>query len=205
MSEDAIIVECIAAENVNLTFYDNGIPLIRDLSIANPTNADICNLEVHLASEPSFISPGIWRIEKIAASDTHHLKVVDLKLDHGFLAGLTTSRRGEIHIRIEAAGVTLAQQQVDINLLPPSHWGGSAAAPKLLAAFVRPNDPSVDVILREAADKLAKAGRNAGLDGYAKGKKARAWEIAEAIWAALVGHGIAYVLPPKSFERHGQT
>ena len=98
----------------------------------------------------------------------------------------------------------MAEKQGEINLLPPSHWGGSIAAPELLAAFVRPNDPSVDVILREAADKLAKAGRDPALDGYAKGKKARAWEIAEAIWAALVGHGIAYVLPPKSFERHGQ-
>ena len=204
MSEDAINVECIAAENVNLAFYDNGIPLIRDLSITNPTDADISGIEVHLASEPSFISPGIWRIEKIAANDTHHLKVVDLKLDHGFLAGLTASRRGEIRIRIEAAGAVLAEKQVEINLLPPSHWGGSAAAPELLAAFVRPNDPSVDVILREAADKLAKANRNSALDGYAKGKKSRAWELAEAIWAALVGHGIAYVLPPKSFERHGQ-
>jgi hypothetical protein len=58
--------------------------------------------------------------------------------------------------------------------------------------------------LREAADKLSKAGRKPAIDGYRASKKARAWEIAEAIWAALVGHSIAYVLPPKSFERHGQ-
>jgi len=204
MSEGMIVVECIAAENVNLAFYDNGIPLIRDLSIANQFDVDLANLEVRLRSEPSFISPGVWRIEKIAANDTHHLKAIDLKLDHGFLAGLTTSRRGDIRVRIESGGEALAEQRVEITLLPPSHWGGSTAAPELLAAFVRPNDPSVDVILREAADKLAKANRNPGLDGYAKGRKARAWEIAEAIWAALVGHGIAYVLPPKSFERHGQ-
>lgn len=204
MSEGMIVVECIAAENVNLAFYDNGIPLIRDLSIANQADADIANLEVRLGSEPSFISPGVWRIEKIAAHDTHHLKIVDLKLDHGFLSGLTTSRRGDIRVRIESAGQLLAEKHIEVNLLPPSHWGGSGAAPELLAAFVRPTDPSVDVILREAADKLAKANRSPGLDGYAKGKKARAWEIAEAVWAALVGHGIAYVLPPKSFERHGQ-
>jgi hypothetical protein len=42
------------------------------------------------------------------------------------------------------------------------------------------------------------------MDGYRKGTKARAWEIADAIWAALVAHSIAYVLPPKSFERSGQ-
>ena len=110
MSEGMIIVECIAAENVNLAFYDNGIPLIRDLSIANQADTDIANLEVRLGSEPSFISPGVWRIEKIAAQDTHHLKIVDLKLDHGFLSGLTTSRRGDIRVRIESEGETLAEQ-----------------------------------------------------------------------------------------------
>ena len=98
----------------------------------------------------------------------------------------------------------LAEQAVEINLLPPSHWGGVNSAPELLAAFVRPTDPSVDVILREASDKLAAAGRDEAMDGYRKGTKARAWEIADAIWAALVSHSIAYVLPPKSFERSGQ-
>jgi len=63
---------------------------------------------------------------------------------------------------------------------------------------------SVDVILREASDKLAAAGRDGAMDGYRKGTKARAWQIADAIWAALVSHSIAYVLPPKSFERFGQ-
>jgi hypothetical protein len=204
MSEGAVQVACVTAENVNLAFYENGVPLVRELSIENRTGSDLDGVEIHLFSEPSFITPGVWRVERIADNDTHHLKTVDLKLDHGFLAGLTASRRGEMRIRVNAGSKVLADWQVDVNLLPPSHWGGSVAAPELLAAFVRPTNPSVDVILREAADKLMKAGRDPAIDGYAKGKKARAWEIAESIWAALVDHGIAYVLPPKSFERHGQ-
>ena len=69
---------------------------------------------------------------------------------------------------------------------------------------MRPTDPSVDVILREASSKLAAAGRNEAMDGYRTHTKARAWEIADAIWAALVSRSIGYVLPPKSFERSGQ-
>ncbi|HEY3622104.1 MAG TPA: hypothetical protein VGL12_06845 [Roseiarcus sp.] len=129
---------------------------------------------------------------------------IDLKLDQAVLASLTASRRAEILVRVEASEKPLAEEKVEVNLLPPAYWGGSAAAPELLAAFVRPTDASIDVILREAADKLSNAGRNTAIDGYRAGKKARAWEIAEAIWAALVGHSIAYVLPPKSFERQGQ-
>ena len=122
-----------------------------------------------------------------------------------FLAGINARSRGELRIHWSKQRATvLAEQAVEINLLPPSHWGGVNSAPELLAAFVRPTDPSVDVILREASDKLAAAGRDEAMDGYRKGTKARAWEIADAIWAALVSHSIAYVLPPKSFERSGQ-
>jgi Protein of unknown function (DUF4011)/AAA domain len=159
---------------------------------------------VHLSSEPPFVTPGVWRIDRVADADVHHLTTVDLKLNQAFLSGLSASRRAEILIRVESSDEALVERRIEVNLLPPAYWGGSAAAPELLAAFVRPTDPSIDVILREAADKLSTAGRNSAIDGYRAGKKARAWEIAEAIWTALVGHSLAYVLPPKSFERQGQ-
>ncbi|WP_371930155.1 transglutaminase-like domain-containing protein [Bradyrhizobium sp. CCGUVB1N3] len=150
------------------------------------------------------MTPGVWHIEQIAAGATHHIRSLDLKLDPAFLAAINASRRAELRIRVEAAGETLVENASEVNLLPPSHWGGVNAAPELLAAFVRPTDPSVDVILREASSKLATAGRDDAMDGYRKKTKARAWEIADALWAALVSHSIAYVLPPKSFERSGQ-
>ena len=188
---DNVQVACTAAENVNLAFYQNAIPIIRELCISNATGADLRDVSVHLSSEPPFITPGVWRIDRIANDDAHHLKTVDLKLDQAFLSGLTASRRAEILVRVASADQQLAEQKIEVNLLPPNHWGGSSAAPELLAAFVRPTDPSIDVILREAADKLSRADRNPAIDGYKAGKKARAWEIAEAIWAALVGHSIA--------------
>ena len=43
-----------------------------------------------------------------------------------------------------------------------------------------------------------------GLMATPLGLKTRAWEIAEALWAALVDQRIAYVLPPASFEQEGQ-
>jgi Protein of unknown function (DUF4011)/REase_MTES_1575/AAA domain/Protein of unknown function (DUF3320) len=197
-------ITCTAADNANVAFYQNAVPIIRELAIENTLGRDLTDISVHLTAEPPFLNPGVWRIERIADQAVHHIRSLDLKLDPAFLAGINASRRGELRIHIEAGGAVLAEQAVEINLLPPSHWGGVHSAPELLAAFVRPTDPSVDVILREASDKLAAAGRDEAMDGYRKGTKARAWEIADAIWAALVSHSIAYVLPPKSFERSGQ-
>lgn len=201
---ETLKVACSAADSVNIAFYQNAIPIIRELAVENELGRDLSGISVHLAAEPPFLMPGIWRIERIADRATHHIRSLDLKLDPAFLAGINASGRGELRIRVEVSGETLAEQTIDVNLLPPSHWGGVNSAPELLAAFVRPTDPSVDVILREASGKLASAGRIDAIDGYRKGTKARAWEIADAIWAALVSHAISYVLPPKSFERFGQ-
>ncbi|WP_342740060.1 DUF3320 domain-containing protein [Bradyrhizobium sp. B117] len=197
-------VVCTAADNINVAFYQNAVPIVRELALENGAGRDLRELSVRLTSEPAFVTPGVWRIERVEDGATHHIRSLDLKLDPAFLAGLNASRRAELRIRVEAAGDKLAEKSVEVNLLPPSHWGGVSAAPELLAAFVRPTDPSVDVILREASGKLATAERDEAMDGYRKKTKARAWEIADAIWAALVSHSIAYVLPPKSFERSGQ-
>lgn len=191
---------CAVADNVNVAFYQNAVPIIRELALENGLGRDLSDIHVHLASEPAFLAPGVWHIDRIADQTTHHIRSLDLKLDPAFLAGVNASRRGELRIWVEAAGERVGEQNIEINLLPPSHWGGVNTAPELLAAFVRPTDPSVDVILREAADKLAAAGRDPAVDGYRKGTRGRSWEIADAIWAALVSHAIAYVLPPKLFS-----
>jgi len=197
-------INSTVSDNVNIAFYQNAVPIVRELAIENTTDRDLSGLSVHLASEPAFLTPGVWRIDRIAAGATHHIRSLDLKLDPTFLAGVTASRRARLRFLVDAEGRSLAEEFAELNLLPPSHWGGVGTAPELLAAFVRPTDPSVDVVLREASSKLAAAGRDDAVDGYRKKTKARSWEIADAVWAALVSHSIAYVLPPKSFERSGQ-
>jgi len=141
-------VACSTAENINLAFYQNAVPIVSELSVGNPSDTPVSGVEVHLSSEPGFVSPGVWRIDKIAPNDVHHLPTVDLKLNSTFLSGLTASRRGEIRVRVEVSGQLLAEKKIEVNLLPPTHWGGAGAAPELMAAFVRPTDPSVDVVLR---------------------------------------------------------
>lgn len=72
-----------------------------------------------------------------------------------------------------------------------------------MAAFVQPNDPAVDRLLKRTAHVLRQNDRNAALDGYAGGAK-RAWELASALWGATAGMQLDYALPPASFEQSGQ-
>lgn len=199
-----LAVDCALAERINVAFYQNAIPVISEIVVENSLERDVETIDVILTSEPAAIHRATWRIERLVAGGLHHISLPDLKLDAGFLSGLKETVRGELRFTLLVGDEEAAHGLFPIEFLPPSQWGGSAAAPELLAAFVRPNDPAIDLILRDAAERLAAAGRLAAIDGYRSEGKRRPWEIAEAIWSSIAARGITYVLPPASFERQGQ-
>ena len=98
--------------------------------------------------------PSLWRIERIVGGGVHHIALPDLRLNPGILTKLTETVRAQITLTAMRGEAELAVHQADVELLPPSHWGGVMAAPELLAAFVRPNDAAVDHIIRDAAAAL---------------------------------------------------
>lgn len=201
---ETVRLGCTATEHVSLAYHENAIPVIREIVIANGSEQDLIDLSVRIESRPPVVQPLTLRIDRVPAGSNHHIETPDVRLDAACLAGFTEASRLELTVILDDAGGERARTVAEMRLLPPSHWGGGRSAPELLAAFVRPNDPAVDVVLRDAATKLGEAGRETGLNGYTTGRKARAWELSEAIWAALADRRIAYVLPPASFEQAGQ-
>jgi hypothetical protein len=72
-----IKVTCNVADNVNVAFYQNAVPIIRELAIENDEGRDLIEISVHLSSEPAFVNPGVWRIDRIADQATHHIRSLD--------------------------------------------------------------------------------------------------------------------------------
>ena len=199
-----LLIDCAIADHVSLAFHQNAVPIITELKIENAGEIDLPTLEIALTSEPAFALPLTIRVDGVSAGACRHLSVSNLRLDQAFLRNLTESIRGEFRIVATCEGETVGNTVAEIEVYPPSHWGGTIAAPELVAAFVRPNDPVIDLILHEASRILTASGRNGAIEGYKVGKRERGWEITNAIWAALSARGITYVLPPASFERTGQ-
>lgn len=204
MSEANVTIRGAVAGHISVAFHQNAVPIVHEVAVANGGEADLVDVRVTIAGDPGFVAPLTICIERIAAGATHHIRTPDLALDAGFLRNIAEGLRGSLAMAVFAGEMAVAQDAVAVELLPPSHWGGSGAAPELLAAFVRPNDPAVDTLLHDAAAKLAAAGKSAAIDGYAGGTRQRAWELASAIWSAVAARGITYVMPPASFERTGQ-
>ena len=204
MSNDRLALSCSVSSHVSIAFHQNAIPVIQELRLENGTESDVSDIEITITTDPAFASPMVIRVDRVAAGTTRQVPTPGLHLDAGYLRKLTEATLADYVISASAGDGALEPLRIPTRLQPPSHWGGSGAAPELVAAFVRPNDPSVDVLLHDASRRLAGAGKFGALDGYRSGGRERAWEIASAIWSALAAHGITYVLPPASFERSGQ-
>lgn len=202
-SERAVEILAVLSQRLSLAHHRNAVPFLRELAIANGTDLHLTDLHLSIASVPPVLTPKTWRIEAVGPDSRFHIGDRDIGIDTAHLVRLTETEAVAVAFSLTANGETLASRTVDLDLLPRNQWGGIGHVPELVAAFVQPNDPAVDRILRRAADTLMAAGRNGAIDGYAGGPK-RAWELASAIWSAVAGLGLAYSLPPASFEQTGQ-
>ena len=190
------------ASRINVAFHQNAVPSIAEIALTAPMDA--AEVSMQIRATPAFLKPATLRIDALAAGVTRKISPVPVELDLAALAGLTEAVRGQVRFRVLVKEDEVFALDLPVTLLSPNEWTGLASAPELIAAFVRPNDPAIDALLRKAADKLAAANVPRELDGYRSKKRTRALQIAAAIWAALLDERIVYALPPQSFERDGQ-
>lgn len=193
------------AAKLNFACHQSAFAFLRDLRIENDDlDLTLDDVLVTLSSDPAFLKPKSWRLDRIAPDEPVSVKDRDIKLDGDFLLNLSDSVRGTITITVEKDGLIIGEQTTAVELLAYNEWGGAGYMPELLAAFSMPNDPAVDRVLREASLVLRKAGKPDGIDGYKVGSRQRVWEIASAIYTAIANLGITYAVPPASFEHDGQ-
>lgn len=199
-------VELLADIAPSFTYasFQNAIPVVRAITINNPTKENFEGCTLELASSPPFLRPKKWAVDRIVAGD--NLMVSDRKvdLDSAYLAGLNEAERGEITLKLSAGERLLAENVIKVRLLARDEWGGVSDMAQLLPAFVMPNDPAIAGILRKAADRLAAHGHSSAMDGYQSNSPQRAFLLTAAIYSAVAGLGLHYAEPPASFEARGQ-
>ncbi|MBD8568351.1 DUF3320 domain-containing protein [Pseudomonas syringae] len=195
---------------LNLADFQNAIPVIHELRLANETGERYLNATLTLTSSPEVLKRKSWRIEEIAAESFRALPGLDLVLDGPLLSRLTEAEMSTFLFVLEAdckeaegGRKVIAQLEQVVELLPRNQWGGLRHIPEMTAAFVQPNDPAVERVLKQAAELLRLSEKSPALDGYAGGPK-RAWHLTSAAWGAVARMKLDYSLPPASFEQFGQ-
>jgi hypothetical protein len=199
----AIRIQATLSPRLNLAFHQNAVPFLCELSILNETETPVHDIEITLASDPPFLKTRSWRIETIGPGQNYNLTDLDVAIDGPLLGRLTEAERAQATLVLKSQGAEIHRLEQPVELLARNQWGGIGHVPEMIAAFVLPNDPAVERILKKAAEVLRKHDKNPALNGYEGGPK-RAWELASALWSAIGSMGLDYALPPASFEHAGQ-
>lgn len=199
-----IQIDAVMAEKIGFASHQNAVPMLRELKIVNDDEQDYKNLTLELVSDPAFVEGKTWRIDQLDKQAGIHVSDRDVKLNAALLADLTESIRGDITLKLRCEGEIVAEERFPVELLAKHEWGGIGSMAELLPAFVMPNDPAVDRILKSASEILRRAGKKDTIDGYTSQSRTRSWELVSAIWSAVCGLKLSYVLPPASFESQGQ-
>ena len=203
--EKTFRIDAKLAAKLNLADFQNAVPMLRQLFVVNNSARNSSNLELRIYSVPAFLKPKTWRIDSLNAGKSLPITDLDLQLDGALFTRMTEAETATVTLTLQRQdGSEIARWNQQIELLPRNQWGGlSHQLPELVAAFVQPNEPAVERLLKQAADILRKNGKSAALDGYSGGAK-RAWELTSSIWSAVAAMGLDYALPPPSFEQTGQ-
>lgn len=199
-----IKIEALIARKIGFASHQNAVPLVRELSLWNQEETTLENLVLTLSTDPDFVESRSWNIDRIHPGDRLSISDRDIKLNAGYLSGLTESLNADVVMRVSQGETLLVEQRFPTELLARTEWGGLSAMPELLAAFCMPNDPAVDRVLKAASQVLRRAGKKDGIDGYESKSRTRTWELASAIWSGVCSFQLSYALPPASFEQQGQ-
>jgi hypothetical protein len=198
-------IEVEACERIGFVSQQNSVPPLREITLVNETDEPASNLTLSLAADPGILGARTWSIDLIEPGQHLHLMDRDVQIAAGFARELAEAERANISLELrDTEDQLFAQKTLPMTLLAVDDWGGADAMPELLPAFVMPNDPAVEKVLRAASHALSTSGRPDGIDGYESGDRARVYEIVSAIWSAVSGLELTYTLPPASFESRGQ-
>ena len=193
------------APKISFATHQNDVPILRDLAVSNESRESFENLRLEIEADPPVFASRSWSLERLNRGAAIRPSDRDLSLNASLLLSLREAVRADIRLRLRNKdGAAIAERAFHADLLAFNEWGGAGAMPELLAAFVQPNDPAIASLLRSASQILSRAGKPDGIDGYQSGSRSRVYELASAVWSAVLGLQLTYTEPPASFEEQGQ-
>jgi hypothetical protein len=198
-----IEIGAVVAPKLNLAMQQNAVPFVRELFVANKSDETVENLVLRVEGDPAFCNPREWHIDRLAADSHFHITDVKVDLSTAFLEETTEAVLGSLTFTLTYATEVLTYR-AEVQVLAKDEWGGINDLPEIIAAYVQPNDPIVEQILRDTSKRLQGAGKNPSLEGYQSNSPRRVAEIASAIWSTICHLDFTYAVPPASFERNGQ-
>ncbi len=189
---------------VNFAVAQNNINIIKEISVENQTDNPLHEVEIRFQTLPEVIRDKLWKIDRIEPRSKYRVPDTKVTFNHDLLKNLNEAETGEIELRMNAPGYEQIVERSEIRLLAHNQWGGLGEVDEVLAAFVLPDDDSVDRVLRKAALLLEEENYDGSLNGYQRKNPRDVLLLVSAIWSALTTLRLTNLQSQESFESKGQ-
>ena len=191
-------------QQINFACAQNNIEIIKEIVIDNQTDEVLNDISISLRAQPEAIRPVEWRVDCVEPQEAYKLDRANISFNNEYLKKLNEGEVGEIELRMEAPGHEPIIEICKINLLPPNQWIGLGKVDQILTAFILPNDPAVDKVLRDASTILREYGLVDKMNGYERDDREDVYVLASAIWSAFTALTLTNLQSPISFDSNGQ-
>lgn len=188
----------------------NKVPTIRTITIRNLNGGISGQLKVECsitwtAGEIPPMAPWHVVVDSPLVGASIQVPGQDFRLDDAAMVDLDEGAPARLHVKVSDSSGQSQTESFDLLVLPRNQWVSAEDLYQITAAFVQPNHPTVNEILRDAGSILAKTSKSgsSSLEGYQSGRE-RAIEIGEAIFLALQKRIDRYINPPASYQKEGQ-
>ena len=201
---DGVRMDVAVLPVLNYAMQQNGFAAVSSVTIENNTDRPIEGFELRITAAPAFILPFTRHLDALPAGRTITLTEPKLLVDGEYLAGMTEKVTGILNVSLYSGETLLASDHVETTLLAFDEWHGLGFYPELLAAFITPNHPELAGLVVRATELLGEWTGDPSMDAYQSQDPNRVLSQAAALYTALKERGIAYAVPPASFEQTGQ-
>ena len=189
---------------LNLAIQQSRFPLVPELIVRNHGEEPLSGLSCTIAVEPaSFASEKSFPVEDVRPGRQVAVRNLSPSPDFDKLLSLVEPIHGSIRLSVRSGDSILFEEERPLEIYAPDQWTGPDVLPELTAAFVMPNFPDSQELVKSVSEELRKATGDASVDGYQSGK-GRAYEILQACYRALHRVGIRYAMHVASFAEAGQ-
>jgi very-short-patch-repair endonuclease len=208
------------AKSFSLSAQQNAYPLVKRVvlsaeALANSSETAVVrslgalqDIQVRLTTEPEFIQPEEWLIDRLEAGQSTKLQERPLYPNKDMLVGLTEQQTVVVTIAVsytQADGTAShVSDRTEVSFLPADYWGGESRQPELLAAFVQPNTHVVETLTSKVSQLLRTEGKGSEVDGYQSNTRERPFLFGSALWAVIFNERFTYLSPPQGWARQGQ-
>jgi hypothetical protein len=118
LSDDAKVLVTIEVDaTVSYASYQNNVPLLRTLSLANTTEEPLSGIEIGIHCEPDLADPMRLQFERLEPKETRRISPLDLHFRHRHLAEMNEAERGRIVVRVKSEGREIGSTSHPVDLL----------------------------------------------------------------------------------------